>query len=119
MRSFRLLLLRAMAVLATSTAIALVVAVVLPGMPWPTAAWILPSLGLVSATLALSSYVRPITAAAVVVGAWLLVGALVTRADDALAMFGQAAQVWFVAVIGISTLVLLARHGMFEQEEGV
>jgi hypothetical protein len=116
LESFRLLLLRAIAVLATSTVITLCVAVTFPGLPAPTVAWILPSLGLVATTLALSSYLRPIASAIAVVGAWLFVGMVVTQADDAMAMFGPAAQLSFVVVIGLASLVLLARRGMFEQE---
>jgi hypothetical protein len=116
MSSFRLLLLRAIAVLVTSTAIALGVAMTFPGLPLTAAAWILPSLGLVATTLAVSTYVRPITAAVGVIATWLFIGVLVTRADSASAMFGPIAQLSFVVIIGIASLALFARRGMFEQE---
>ncbi len=118
MPSFRLLLIRALAVLASSSVIALGVSATIPGLPWMAAAWIIPSLGLASATLAVSSYMRPIKAAAVVLLTWLAVAMAFTSASDALAMFGRSAQVWFASIICVSTLSLIARRGTFEQEAG-
>ena len=55
MRSFGLLLIRAVAVLVTTTVIAGLAALALPGLQWTAAAWLLPSLGLTLASLALAT----------------------------------------------------------------
>jgi len=119
MRSFRLLLIRSVAVLGTSIALATAAAVAIPGLPWISAAWLLPSLGLTLATLALSTYVRPVTAAIAVAGTWsLIVTSAAYRVHDGFAVFRGTGQVWFVFIIALSVALLAARRSAFEQEAG-
>ncbi len=119
MRSFRLLLIRAVAVLGTSIALATVAATAIPGLPWVSAAWLLPSLGLTLATLVASTYVRPVMAAAVVSGTWaLVVTSAAYRVHDGLAAFRGQGQVWFVFIIALSVVLLAARRSAFEQGAG-
>ncbi|MDX6682043.1 MAG: hypothetical protein QOG94_2082 [Solirubrobacteraceae bacterium] len=108
--SVRLLLLRATAALATTIAMAGLAAVALPGIGWSAVAWAVPSLALTLASLALATYVAPLTAFAIVTAAWLatvLVNA--TASDDVLAIFGRPAQLVLVA-LGAGAALVLARR---------
>jgi hypothetical protein len=110
MRSFRLLMIRAAAVLVVSIAIAGLGALALPTSDWSAAAWILPSLALTLATLALSTTMRPVFAAATVAVAWLAIASSVAyRLDDQLAAFRAGGQLTLVVVMAIS-LLMLSRH---------
>lgn len=116
MRSFRLLALRAVAVLGTSTALAGATALLVPDLGWAAAAWLLPSLGLTAATLALSTTLRPQLAATIVGAAWLVVTAAAgLRAEDRFATFREPGQLVFVVVIAVSVGVLAQRRAAFEQ----
>lgn len=70
-RASRLLLVRAVSVLVPTFALCGAAAIALPGQGWEQVAWILPALALASATAALSTWVRPATAAVVLMSAWL------------------------------------------------
>ncbi|HEV7807004.1 MAG TPA: hypothetical protein VGO80_14370 [Solirubrobacteraceae bacterium] len=105
--SVRLLLLRAATVLATTAAIAGAAATALPGAGWNAVAWVVPSLALTLASLALATYIPALAAFAVVTTAWLAVVLLNDAvADDVLAMFGRPAQVGLVALGAGAALVL-------------
>jgi hypothetical protein len=108
MRSFRLLLVRSTAVLVASMALAGLASLALPRLDWSAAAWLLPSLGLTLASLALSTYIGPVRAAAGVTGVWV-VAVLVTEAwaPVPLVEFRGAAQVAF-AVVAIGAGVILS-----------
>ena len=115
MRSFRLVVLRALAVLGTSAAIAGVAALAIPDVGWTAAAWLLPSLALTAATLALSTSFRPQLAAAGVTAAWLAVAVTATvRTADRFAAFRGSAQLAFAVVLVISCVVLVQRRRAFE-----
>lgn len=117
MPSFRLLMTRALAVLATSTVLAACASLAIPDLPWVSAAWILPSIGLAAATLAVSSFGRPLIASVAVIIAWLVVASAVAGGSaDGLAMFRVPSQLVFVLLIGVSAAVLAVRRGSFEQE---
>lgn len=68
---FRLLLLRAVAVLVASGGLAGLAVPLLPGARWVAVAWLLPALTLTLASLALAVVVPAAVAGAVVGGAWL------------------------------------------------
>lgn len=68
----RIFLLRSLAVLLTAIPLTLFASVVLPYEGPIAIAWLLPALGLVGATLALSTWTRPPYAAALAASAWLL-----------------------------------------------
>ncbi|MGZ8615415.1 MAG: zf-HC2 domain-containing protein [Actinomycetota bacterium] len=115
MRADRLLLIRAAAVLATSTSITALAALALPGLDAIAAAWLLPALGLTVATLALGTWVRPLVAAASVALTWvLLAAAAAVSTQDRLAAFRPAGQVACLAVVAASAAVLAHRHTLYE-----
>ncbi len=115
MRSFRLLLIRAAAVLGASAVLAGVAALALPQIDWTAAAWLLPSLGLTLATLALSTYVRPLVAAGAVSFVWIFLSVVATfHRDDRLIVFRGGGQIAFLLIIAASALVLARRREAFE-----
>jgi hypothetical protein len=112
----RLLLLRSVAVLTATTALATLAAALLPGVGWEATAWLLPSLGLTLATLALGTVTAPLRAAGLVAGAFAGAAWVVARlAHDGFALFGQAGQVTFALLAVAAATVLAARHDRFEQ----
>jgi hypothetical protein len=105
--AFRLLLLRAVAVVATTAIAAGLVRLVLPDVGGAAWAWLLPALALTGVTLAASQWVDLSIAAAVITGAWVC-SVVVLRADD-LPVFGKAGQVVFL-IIGLASAAELHRH---------
>ena len=121
MRSLRLLLIRAVAVLVSTIALASVAALFLPGLDWHAAAWLLPALALSASCLALATVVQPLRSAVIVGGSWLTLVAVVTAAAPANAVvrsvFGAPLQI-AVLVMGIgSALVLVGRREQLERGE--
>ena len=119
MRSFHLLLIRACAVLATTTLMASAGALLLPGLDWRTVAWLLPSLGLVTATLGLGTIVRPLWGAAFVTFAWLAVtsaGATAAAVGEATgrSVFGDTMQFGSLMIAIAGGALLIARRDRFE-----
>lgn len=107
----RLVLLRTVAVVVVSLAIVAVGGAMLPAW-WVAAAWLLPALAVVSAALALSTYVNPLTAAAIAAGVWtsavLLAGAGQTR--DVLSAFHTRGQLICLAVAVTASALVALRH---------
>jgi hypothetical protein len=109
--SVRLLLLRAAAVLLSTVALAGLAALALPGVGWTAAAWLLPSLGLTLVSLALATYVAPLSAFAIVVTGWLaIVGISAVDSGDRLAAFDGRAQIAFVFLAAGAAIVLALRQ---------
>lgn len=121
MGSFRLLLNRSVAVLLSTMGLGGIAAMFLPDLDWTVAAWLLPSLGLVAASLALSTIVHPLRAAASVAGAWVVaVGAAAwVGSGDVVArtVFGGVMQVAMLVVTLGGGLALAARRDEFERGE--
>jgi hypothetical protein len=117
MRGFRLLLIRATAVLAVSVAIGALAALAMPGRGWEAFAWLLPSFGLTLATLALSTAARrPLTAAVVVTAGWLVVAVgLQWGSGDRFAAFRVGAQLGSLVLIAVSGWALAHRRRTFEE----
>lgn len=116
MHTYRLLLVRAAAVLATSIILTSVATVALPGLGWTAAAWLLPSLGLTVTTLALSTYVAPVRAAFAVGIGWVGVASGVALAPTGdLTVFGTWGQFASITIIAVSTLVLARRRETLEK----
>lgn len=116
LRSSRLFLLRAIAVLASSTVLAGGAALALPGLDWTAAAWLVPSLGLALATLTLSTYVRPLLAAGAVTFAWIFVAvAAAYGRGDPLIVFRGGVRLAFLLVIAVSAVVLARRREALER----
>ena len=118
MRGLRLILTRAAVVLAVSTALLSIVALLAPGTPALAFAWLLPALGLTTATVALMSVVAPRPAALAVTVTWLL-GVLIARgaADDLLAAFTAPSQGVMVALTAVSLLAIWVRRDHFDRLE--
>jgi hypothetical protein len=127
MSGFRLLLLRATAVLAGTTALAAVAAVALPPLGWLAAAWLLPALGLTLASLALATAMHPTAAAGAVAGAW--VGAVLATQWAAVrhlreplngpvgsVLFHPIGQLAILAVAVLAALLIARRHDRFDFE---
>jgi putative zinc finger protein len=110
MRSSRLLLVRAAAVLASTTALAGAAALALPGLDWTAAAWLLSSLALTLASLALATRVQPLVAFGSLAAAWSLVVLVDWRLDeDPLTVFRAGGQT-VCAVVTMLAAVVIARH---------
>ncbi|MEX1264812.1 MAG: zf-HC2 domain-containing protein [Actinomycetota bacterium] len=116
MRADRLLLMRAATVLATSVVISSGAALSMPGLDAIAAAWLLPSLGLTLATLALGTWLRSFVASSSVALGWIaLAAAAATGTHDRLAAFRPAAQVVCLVAIAASVAVLAQRHTVYEE----
>ena len=116
MSTFRLLLVRATAVLATTTVLSGISALALPGLDWTAAAWLLPSLGLTLASLALGTVVPPLPATGAVVFAWLAVIVLGSGglARPSFVIFQGAAQIIYLVMAVVAGLVIAWRRESFE-----
>ena len=119
-RSFGLLLIRAIAVLVTTTAMAAIAAIALPGLEWSAAAWLVPSLGLTLASLALATRMPALTACGSLAVLWVLVVGLGRRlSEEPLVVFGAAGQL-SCALVAVVAAVFLARNGdRFERRGGM
>lgn len=119
MRSFHLLLVRAAAVLVTTVLLGIAAAVALPELNWTAVAWLLPSLGLVTAALALATFVAPLPAAAIVAVAWVAVtatGAVFAPTPGELrSLFVESIQLLFLIITLMSSVALMLRRDSFEQ----
>jgi hypothetical protein len=114
-RSFRLLLIRAAAVLGTTTALAAVASATLPHLGWAVVGWLLPSLALSLGTLALATSLHPVVAAGTVAGAWISLTVLVVTASrDELAAFHATGQTACAIVALVAAVVLRARRDTFD-----
>jgi hypothetical protein len=116
MRSYRLLLIRSTAVLVSTVVFASVAALALPALDWSAAAWLLPSLGMTLATLALSTWVRPLVAAGAVALAWVFMAIVATfDRTDQLVVFHRGGQIAFLVLAAVSVLALARRREAIEQ----
>lgn len=79
LRSLDLLLLRAVAVLATTTVLVGAAALTVPNADWGMAVWLLPACGLTAGSLALSTWVTPWKAAAALASVWVAAAAVGLR----------------------------------------
>lgn len=114
---FRLLLLRTVAVVATSMAMALGLALLLPNASLLAAAWILPGLALAAVALAASTFMSPLTAGVGSAGVWLGGVAAIEAGPDTLVTFGWAGQLLFAVLFAAAALVLGARRDSFDVAE--
>jgi len=113
--SFRLLVLRAVAVVASTTLLAAVAALALPGLDWTVAAWLLPSLGLTLAALGLATSLGPVTSGALVSFTWILIVLGAWQASgDPLNAFGDAGQLACLGVALAGLAAVLVRRDSFD-----
>lgn len=110
--SFRLLLLRSVAVLASTVLLAGAAAAWLPGPPWLALAWLLPALALATLTLAFATYVDIVWSAAGLAVLWLTTSLSgLVRGHDPLLVFQAEAQLLFLcAAIAAAAVVGLRRN---------
>jgi anti-sigma factor RsiW len=120
MRSFGLLLTRAIAVLAATGLMALAAGLVLDGAQWSAAAWLAPSLGLTLASLALSTRASPAAAFGGLAVLWMAgAGAGWRWAQEPLDLFGPSGQLCFVLLAAFAALVLARNADRFERRGGM
>ncbi len=113
----RTLLLRASVVLVSTVLIVGVASLLFPDADRAAASWLLPSLALTLACLALSTFVAPTLAAVVVTTLWIgAVIAVAVRSGDQLGAFRTAGQVVFFLVVVASSGVLAWRRERLEVE---
>jgi Putative zinc-finger len=118
-RGFRLLLLRAAAVLGTATLLAAAASLALPELGWGAVGWLLPSLGLTASSLALATTVQPLRAMGITAGAWMVaVAVTVVPPAPSSVLFAVAGQVAFAALALLAAAVVLLRRGHFESDRG-
>jgi hypothetical protein len=106
--ALRLVLLRTIAVLALALPTVVLVGLFIPGLaPY---LWLLPAVGFVAAVLALSTWISPARAAIAVSAAWLgLLWLLVARSGSADAALRAESQLFYLALIAASFVVVLVR----------
>jgi len=110
----RLALVRTCTVTATSCAVLALASVLLPGRGAVAFAWLVPALALAAICLAVTTFVTPRTAAAVVAAAWLVTAGVVDRnATDALALFGGPATGTLLLLGLTAGVVLVVRRDRF------
>jgi signal transduction histidine kinase len=109
--AIRIVLLRSAAVLVSTAMIVGIASVLAPGADWTAAAWILPSLGLTLASLALSTFMPIHLAAAAIAFLWFA-GIIATSSltQDGLGVFRGSGQIAFFAVVVASSVVLSRRR---------
>ncbi len=110
MDGFRLFLVRAVTVIATSTGILLIGSLLIRDGGAYRIAWLLPSLAATSVTMALSTRLDPRAAAALVATTWLAVVITVSQAVDPSAAFGPVVQILSLTVIALGAVVFSHRR---------
>jgi Putative zinc-finger len=119
LRSFHLLLLRAATVLGTATPLAAAASLALPQLGPGAAGWLLPSVGLTAASLALATTVEPLRAIGITAGAWIVaVAVTVAPPAPSSVLFTVAGQVAFATLALLAAAVVLLRRGAFESARG-
>ena len=111
---FRLLLIRTVAVVATSMTLALGMALLLPNAGLLTAAWILPGLALASTALAASTFMSSQVAGAGSGVVWLVGVAAAEAGPETLVAFGWTGQLVFTVALAAAMVVLALRRESFE-----
>jgi len=116
MRGLRLLLIRAAAVLTTTTLLAGAASLTLGGFGLRAAGWLLPSLALTIASLALSTFIEPLRAAALPAVAWVVAVAvtLQPRGGWSSVLFAPAGQAAFGVVAVAAAVVLTTRRRVLD-----
>jgi hypothetical protein len=114
---FRLLLIRSLAVLATSIALSALSGLTLLDDGYLAVAWLLPAFALTTVTLALSSRFDPAYAGGAVVVAWLAVTwGRATWHHVSLAAFAPAAQAVYLLVTLAALVVIMSRRAAFDYD---
>ncbi len=110
-RTSHLLLIRATAVLSATSFLSGLASLALPRLDWTAAAWLLPSLGLTIAALALATVVRPLWAVGAVAFLWVtgvVASEILSRVPDA--AFRGPGQAAFFAVVVVAAPLFAKRR---------
>jgi hypothetical protein len=115
MSSFRILLIRATAVLITTFTVIGLFGLGLPGLDWTASAWLLPGIALTLSSLALATWLSPLMAAGLVSALWVS-GVVVAERVGSSAQAASHAQVQaaFIVIGGVALLILIIRRGTFD-----
>jgi Putative zinc-finger len=122
-RSFRLVVLRTLVVLASWFPAAVILALFLPGRGTTALLWFVPALALCALTLAASTFMDPAPAAAVLGVAWLTAAGLAVRGPrwmpagellDQFVAFRPAGQILLAGLAVAGVLVTVARRSTFD-----
>jgi len=122
-RSFRLVVLRTLVVLASWFPAALILALALPGRGTTALLWFVPALALCALTLAASTFVDPAPAAAVLGVAWLTAAGLAVRGPrwmpasellEQFLAFRPAGQILLAGLAVTGVLITVARRSTFD-----
>lgn len=105
----RLVLLRALGVIASSLPVAVLLGMALPGPGWVAVAWLGPALAMVPMTLALAGFIGPRYAGTVVTLAWLMFVIGAQRAMPMTWPVEATQQLVYLVLAIVSGLVLLGR----------
>ncbi len=115
--TYRLLLIRAAAILAGASLLAGVASLTLPHLDWTAAAWLLPSLGLTIATLALATVMSPRWAVGTVASLWVagvVISEVLSTVPDA--AFRGPSQVAFFALVVVAAPLFARRRERLDME---
>jgi hypothetical protein len=116
----RLILLRTLAVIATTIPLLAVAALAAPGGGWAVFGWVLPSVALVAITLALSTAISPERAGVVVGVGWLVAVVVLIDRDragdfvDKSLMFSSSGQTTVAVVAAIGAAIVATRKTCFD-----
>jgi len=111
----RLILVRALAVLASCLPFAAVLGLMLPGPLWVAAAWLGPALAMIPVLLAIASFIGPRAAAGMISVGWSAVVLLSTRRLPATWPVEPDRQLVFLALAAAACAVLALRSRVTRQ----
>lgn len=120
MSGVRLMLLRTLAVIVTTTPLLIIAALFVPGGGWVAFAWVLPSFALITITLALSTFTSPERAGVAVGVAWMVGLVVLIDRDNAgdfvqrSLIFGPAGQTTVAVVAAIGLVIVASRKTCFD-----
>ena len=112
---FRLIMIRSATVVLCSVAVLALASLLTGAVPSLAFAWLLPSLGLTAASLALMTFTTPRRSGAVVAVGWM-VAVIVARnsGGDPLAAFAAAGQISMVLLFGVGLWIAHRRRDRFD-----
>ena len=120
MRGLRLLLIRSIAVFTATVVLIGVGSFGLPHVVWTDALWILPALGLTTASLALSTWFPPVRSALIVGASWIVIAIVGVSSrtgsitPHTIGWFTTAGQVALAGVAIVAVAVIVRRSESFE-----
>lgn len=115
-RGLRLVAIRAVTVLCVAVVVLGVPSMLSPNARPVAFAWLLPALGLTSASLALMTWLPPRRSAAIVACAWFVPVVLVEGAGSTqLTAFGAIGQITMLGVTAVAIAVTIVRRSSFER----